>query len=462
MRETKYIFWAGAGISIPSGMPSGNSLTDKWLSYFLPQKEYDEIIEFYKNQKDIVGKEFPRLEKIIDDSLGIFGEKCLDVLNFMKDIAPNRIHLAISNYLLKNKTYSFTTNFDTGIEKSNTKKVEVHSLNGINNSDWGLVKVHGCIQEDNTNWGITISNLQNGLIPRFEKLLLELLDKEEYTFVFLGYSSSDYFDIIPFFQKLYREKTKLNSKVVWVHHCDDNSNEIINLSEEQWKDELSWGITEILEAFPIENVTVRKGKTDKIVAGIIPNYFVEKEISYQNNWKEGWENYLIPSNEQKSKFAFKFYSSIGYGKKCLALLQPPTKITRYNIEIQNYLNSLRDCGCYETEFKIRRRLAKMESDYSKIYFTRHYIASLRLSERFIRAFYLYTYYLVRYSNSETFNRENDNKNSAIMIIAESGLFYQSILHRINRSLISVVLTLPIEHVIRRLMLISVVLFIIVR
>ncbi len=218
------------------------------------------------------------------------------------------------------------------------------------------------------------------------------------------------------------------------------------------------GITEILEAFPIENVTVKKGKTDKILASIIPRYFVENEISYKNNWREGWENYIIPSNEQKSRFAFKFYSSIGYGKKCLALLQLPTKITRYNIEIQNYLNSLRDCGCYETEFNIRKHLAKKESDYSKIYFTRHYIASLRLSGRFMRAFFLYTYYIVKYSNSNTFNRENDNKNSAMMIIAESGLFYQSILHRINRSLISVILTLPAEHVIRRLMLISVILF----
>jgi hypothetical protein len=457
MKETTYILWAGAGISSPSGMPLGNYLTDKWLSYFLPDKEYKEILRFYENQKDVVGKQFPRLEKIIDDSIGVFGEKCLDVLNFMKEITPNSIHHTISNYILNKRTYSFTTNFDVGVEKSEIEKIEVHSLSGVNSADWGLVKIHGCIQESNTNWGITISNLQNGLMPWIEKLLLELLEQEEYTFVFLGYSSSDYFDVIPFFQKIYREKIKLNSKVIWIDH-DDEIIQTLDMQEEEWMDKLSWGITEILEAFPIENVTVKKGKTDKILATIIPDYFVEKEIKTKINWQEGWENYIIPSEELKTKFAFKFYSSIGYGKKSLSLLKPPTKITRYNLEVQRYLNSLRDCGYYESEFRIRKYLRKKESDFSRVFFTRHYLASLRLSRRFIKAFFLYTYYVFKYYNSNAFNNDNDNKNSAMLLIAESGLFYQSILHKVPRNLITVLLTLPIEHTIRRLMLISVILY----
>jgi len=458
MKDPKYIFWCGAGISFPSKMPLGNSLTDEWLRYFLPKDEYHEIKEFYINQKEIVGKDFPRLEKVIDDSLGVFGEKCLDTLNFMKKIIPNSIHFAISNYLLKNNTYAFTTNFDVGIENSTTESIEVHSLNEINPANWGLVKIHGCIRENNINWGITIKNLQNGLTPWIEELLLKLLFKDEYTFVFLGYSSSDYFDVIPFFQRLYRKKKRLNAKVIWVHHSDEDIVEVLNMQEEQWRDELSWGETEILEAFPIENVNVRKGKTDKILANIIPECFVEKEIITEIDWKEGWENYLIPSNELKTKFAIKFYSSIGYGKKSLSLLQTPTKITRYNLEIQNYLNSLRDCGYYETEFNLRKGLRKKESDFSKIFFTRHYIASLRLSRRYINAFFLYTYYIIKYSNSNSFNRDNDNKNSAMILIAESGLFYQSILHKIPRSLIAVLLTLPLEHAIRKLMSASIVFY----
>ncbi|MFA5972733.1 MAG: SIR2 family protein [Lentimicrobiaceae bacterium] len=457
MKETKYIFWFGAGISIPSKMPSGYCLTDKWLNYFLPNEEYTSIIKFYEKQKKIVGKEFPRLEKIIDDSLGVFGSECLQVLEFMKEIAPNKMHIAISNYLLRNKTYAFTTNFDVGIEKSNAGKIKTHSLTKINSNNWGLVKIHGCIQENNNNWGITIKNLQNGLATWISDLLINLLISESNTFVFIGYSSSDYFDVIPFFQRIYREKISLNSKVIWVHHIDELDKNL-DITNANWEEDLSWGAKEILESFKKENIIVKEGKSEQILADLIPDYFIENVFKTEIKWSEGWEKYIIPTCEQKKKFAFKFYSSIGNGKKSLSLLPDPNEINYYNYEIQNYLNSLRDCGYYETEFRIRKQLKHKKSDFSRIFFTRHYIVSFRLSGRIVRAFLMYTFYLIKYSNSKKFYHDQDNKNSVMLLIAESGLLYQSFLHKIPRNLFMVLLTLPIEHIIRRLMLISVILY----
>jgi hypothetical protein len=452
--NNRYIFWFGAGVSIPSGMPSGWDLTNEWLNFYLTSEDYTYIRNIYNRQNDIIGKDLPRLEKIIGDSIDIYGIRCLSVLNFMKEIIPNSMHYTIANYLVSNKTYAFTTNFDMGVEKTG-RPIKTNSITSLNG--WGLIKLHGCIQENHSNLGVTIKKLQNGLNEQYRSILYKLLMQENNTFVFLGYSASDYFDILPFYQSFAIKKQFFNARVVWIHHIPklDYTTDITKT----YKDELKWEIKEIIDSFNENSRTVIKGNSELALANLIPTFYSKDNINVKPSWKKHWNKLINPSYEQKKKLAIKFYSSIGHGKKCLELIDIPAKFNNYNEDIQIYLNTLRDCGYYQSEFYIRNKLNKNRSIYSKTYFDRLYCSSLRLSDRNIRAFIMYTFYLLKYMNYEYYKQNEDDHNSAMCIIAESALFYQSILHRaIPRSLIIVLLTLPIEHIIRNLMALSVKLY----
>lgn len=451
----QYIFWFGAGVSIPSGMPSGWDLTDEWLKFYLPADEYTFIRNFYQKQKNIIGKDLPRLEKIIGDSIEVYGTDCLKVLDFMREISPNNMHLAIANYIANNQTYAFTTNFDLGIEKANNK-IRISSPTSNNLENWGLIKLHGCIQENHNKLGITIKKLQNGLNNSVNTLISNLLMQENNIFVFLGYSASDYFDIVPFFQSFYLNNQFFKAKVIWIQHIV-NVEHTIDITE-SYSNELKWYEKEMLASFNKENISVLKGKTEKALLNLIPGYFSYENYQIGYDWKNNWSKHIKPTLEQRRKLAVNFYSSIGYGKKCLSLLKIPANINFYNTDIQIYLNSLRDCGYYESELYLRKKLKRYYSDFSKTYFIRHYCSSLRLSGRNMHTFIMYTFYLIMFLNARYFVHKEDEHNSALCLIAESGLFYQSILYKIPRNLILVIFTLPLEHAIRKLMSLSISLY----
>lgn len=83
----KIIFWFGAGISIPSKMPSGAQLTRAWLETLLPADETDYLLhKYYFRNQDIIGKAFPRLEKVID-SVQIYGNEVLSLLDIFKNVS---------------------------------------------------------------------------------------------------------------------------------------------------------------------------------------------------------------------------------------------------------------------------------------------------------------------------------------------------------------------------------------
>ncbi|MFT4929383.1 MAG: hypothetical protein ACI8WB_005516 [Phenylobacterium sp.] len=92
----KLIFWFGAGISGASGMPLGMQLTEHWLEFLLPDGEYLPLYQQYNKVMDAIGRQGPRLEKVIDDAITTFGEACLAPLTFFAQCAANASHKAIA------------------------------------------------------------------------------------------------------------------------------------------------------------------------------------------------------------------------------------------------------------------------------------------------------------------------------------------------------------------------------
>jgi hypothetical protein len=79
-------------------MPLGMQLTEHWLQHLLPDDEYDLLYRKYNKVMDAIGRQGPRLEKVIDDAITIFGEKCLAPLGFFGDCPSNAMHRLVKWY----------------------------------------------------------------------------------------------------------------------------------------------------------------------------------------------------------------------------------------------------------------------------------------------------------------------------------------------------------------------------
>ena len=390
---SKTIIWCGAGISIPSGMPAGFSLTWKWLETLLPDAAYAELVKLYTGYGKWLNSSVqrmetvvpaPRLEQVIEDAVKIFGTQVLDNLSFFKEVQPNPMHHMLARAGLSSDCLVVTTNFDDAIEKAANRRLNVHRLNTMGNcSETGLWKIHGCISEPNETLGHSIRNLLQGLKPTFDSTLRKLLQDPNNEIIFIGYSGSDSFDVNPFFLSIAKS---IRARVTWIEHSRD-THEPQDLIPALFS---SQKINLILRAaaFSIQRRVIQVN-TETWLKSRFPQWASEFTPIYSNlKWQDFWLKW-IPDDASKNLYAASVFATIGHGPKALnwALRAINTGISITTPQAERILlNGLRDCGMYAIEVKLRHKLQMSlpisAHDWNR---ARQYTASLFLARKEIFA-----------------------------------------------------------------------------
>lgn len=99
--------------------------------------------------------------------------------------------------------------------------------------------------------------------------MADLLEDENNTLVFCGYSGLDYFDVLPFFNQWSRFNQVVAAKAIWLHHQDDPTS-CFAWGNDQWDSVLSFGAIQLLQAFAADNKTGFMGNTQNQLAKLIP------------------------------------------------------------------------------------------------------------------------------------------------------------------------------------------------
>lgn len=443
--DGRLIVWFGAGLSKDSGMPLGYGLTEHWLRHHLPDGETDAILRLFADNEDLLDKDLPRLEKVIEDAIWTFGTACLENLEFFRRCRPNALHRAIAEHMAAHRLYAVTTNFDTAVEDSRPGEIPVITPATGVTADWGLIKLHGSMGEDLATLGHSIANLQAGVQPDLRDLLLRLLDDPGNTMVFCGYSGADFFDIVPLFQERARAERPFAARAVWLHHvvgAEGRTDVDCGWSDEDWEEALTTGALDMLQGFDTARKEGRAGDTRALLAELIPVPETRPAVP-DRPWWAGWEERFAPDAGSKAQYAAKLYASLGMGTRSarfVALEDLPK--TRFDRRHQLLFNALRDQGFYEAELVLRRWAMTVPSaGYSRDFHRRQMAVALRLSGHVIAAGVLYTRLLLRFADEHRFAAAD--RKEALWSVAEAGLFAQSLVNALPHERFARTLLLPL-------------------
>ena len=211
-----FAIWSGAGLSLASGLPSGEKLTKAVIDYCCMPRTWNDVVDHYfANAKliDSAGriKEFPRLEAVIESMISAIGNKALAPLSIFENVLPNERHMIIAEHVLAGG-WHVTTNFDSCIELCCPEHVHAR-----------IIHLHGCYNAScPEDLGARIKNISAGLPSAISLRLLQVIQNIKYL-VFMGYSGSDYFDIDPFFERRWKQGEDLSHlNVIWIKHSSLN------------------------------------------------------------------------------------------------------------------------------------------------------------------------------------------------------------------------------------------------
>jgi NAD-dependent SIR2 family protein deacetylase len=210
--RSRIVFFVGSGVSVssPTNMPTAEKFVKYWIDEFTTSDCSDLLNKLYESTSPYAGIKFPRMEHLIEIS-----RECLKRSNnhkivdhVMKTVFQvcdyNENHAIIADRIVKFDDIVFTTNFDECIENALAAKGREPQPN--------IIKLHGSISDVSGLYN-TISRMRSGLGSRERKALIDSLLSPNSTFVFLGYSGSDFFDINPIFNS-----EEIRANVIWVNH----------------------------------------------------------------------------------------------------------------------------------------------------------------------------------------------------------------------------------------------------
>lgn len=187
--------------------------------------------------------------------------------------APYNLNHELIAYLVSRGSTVVTTNYDVCIQKavraidgqvefSASKSIDGIYEYGSNNEKCGRIfHIHGTAEEPK-NIGITYQTVSRNFSKKFEKKLDTWLE-EDYTFVFLGYSCSDNYDVERYFEELYYRNIAVKASAVYIQHGEIHNQKDLNKSIEKYlsffKD--SYAITMDTSAF-LKNLVSSYGYTN--------------------------------------------------------------------------------------------------------------------------------------------------------------------------------------------------------
>ena len=309
---SKTIFWIGAGVSIdsPSCLPSGWALTEFYIKKCIGEAFYNYIIEKQNNMNEITAKtnemlndayfqqekletykiDIPRLEFIIDcidlvdAELGF--DRVIEGFQQFTNINSNCNHIMLNNILINSHSMMITANFDCCIEKCSSSVIKQTTKLGVPaiqvGSDY-VYHYHG-IGNDAETLGATIRQIKNKLPVLLTNKLKDLFS-DGYNIIFLGFSCSDFFDVVPFFESMIPRQ--YSGKAIFFNH-DSRKNVKLDLHK-SFVDK----IDRFLVGF--SNKYIVSGQTSKFLR-FLTNYAeetVETEKSSIVNWKLEFDKKII-------------------------------------------------------------------------------------------------------------------------------------------------------------------------
>jgi hypothetical protein len=230
-RGKRMVFFVGAGISVPSGVPDFGSLNKEVIQTIANGEiEEDECSILARNIRPEI------MYQIAMDELES-GENVIHSLEMLEGYDPNYYHYFLAE-ALRQGNYVFTTNLDNLIEivcRVRDVNVKDKICYGRNNdedfknylryieskdiSDGYIFKLHGSIEEEKkgpdryNTVQFAIRQVGKGLSDPKKEILEYFL--KNFDFCFIGYSCRDDFSVFPVFSE-----TKVDKDIFWFDYDD--------------------------------------------------------------------------------------------------------------------------------------------------------------------------------------------------------------------------------------------------
>lgn len=216
-------FFAGAGISVESGLPNYKNFSEHILLNLLPR--HDSIT---KDDISMLARDI-RPELVLQTLHEHFGDKIFDFFKRFKGVKPSAYHFALAKSLRQGNLV-LTTNFDTLIEDAyeelynecdfdvlvsetdfDISRERLHGHEGV------LIKLHGTIDKSKDGYSQydtirhSLDHIGKGGNSSMRSLLTHIC--VEFDMVFVGYSGCDNFSVLPVLCNVVTERSTL-----WLWH----------------------------------------------------------------------------------------------------------------------------------------------------------------------------------------------------------------------------------------------------
>lgn len=322
----KVVLMVGAGISIesPSRLPGGYELTESLLDHLLDSKAAAEIKTVFGQCEQWMGRNLPRLEHVLDKAFEpstIEGVErsgaARELLRIFSQRPPNANHYLIADYLIQQRGWCITTNFDDCIEQAGRHQIPVHVIDPKTKifdilhreygEDWGIIKVHGTIEHGCYGLGATLADLEHGL-PEAFKILLERVTNQADLMVVAGYSGTDHFDVNHWIRE--RWNGDRSTRLVWIDHRQ-------KVEEESWRlKELENREPRVYWQGAFGGMKIQHGPTSRLLVALlgIPRRTLKDNGEACDWWRTALAEYYTPTEKEKYLTGTRLASSMGLGQ----------------------------------------------------------------------------------------------------------------------------------------------------
>lgn len=354
----KIVLMVGAGISIepPTRLPGGEALTEALLDHLLDSSAASEIKMVFSQCEQWMGRSLPRLEHVLDKAFELTtiegverSGAARELLRIFSQRPPNANHHLIADYLIKQRSWCITTNFDNCIEQAGNHQIPVHVIDPNTKTfdilhreygeDWGIIKVHGTIEHGCAGLGATLADLDHGL-PEALKTRLEQVTEQADLMVVAGYSGTDHFDINHWIRE--RWNGDHSTRLVWIDHRTREVEEFWRLRDyENREPRVYWQ-----GAFG--GMKVQYGPTPELLTtllGISLSTLADARDS-SDWWRTALAEYYTPTEKEKYLTGTRLASSIGLGQ----LAEEQLRYLKRQLENDDLLVPFEAEICYSNGF----------------------------------------------------------------------------------------------------------------